>query len=97
SAALMDAASEPGVGLAADGNGGFILPGFIAAFDAAAALVKLMDLLARHDRRLSEVVDALPPVSIAHETVVTPWEAKGTVMRTLVELAKERELVLVDG
>jgi mannose-1-phosphate guanylyltransferase/phosphomannomutase len=97
SAALMDAAEEPGVGFAADGNGGFILPGFLPAFDGAAALVKLLDLLARSGRRLSEVVHGLPRVAIAHETVVTPWESKGTVMRSLVELAKDRELVLVDG
>jgi mannose-1-phosphate guanylyltransferase/phosphomannomutase len=29
--------------------------------------------------------------------VVTPWEHKGLVMRTLVEQSKDRELVLVDG
>ena len=34
---------------------------------------------------------------MVHETVVTPWEQKGTVMRTLVELSKDREVVLVDG
>jgi mannose-1-phosphate guanylyltransferase/phosphomannomutase len=34
---------------------------------------------------------------MAHETVVTPWEQKGTVMRSLVELTKDRELELVDG
>ena len=28
---------------------------------------------------------------------MTPWESKGTVMRSLAELAKDRELVLVDG
>ena len=35
--ALMDAASEPGVGFAASTDGGFILPGFLPAFDAAAS------------------------------------------------------------
>jgi mannose-1-phosphate guanylyltransferase/phosphomannomutase len=34
---------------------------------------------------------------VAHETLVTPWEQKGTVMRSLVEHAKDRPLVLVDG
>ena len=34
---------------------------------------------------------------IAHETVVTPWEQKGLVMRTLVELSKDRRLELIDG
>ena len=43
----MDAASEPGVGFAASTDGGFILPGFLPAFDAAATLVKVLELLAR--------------------------------------------------
>jgi len=28
---------------------------------------------------------------------VTPWEQKGTVMRTLVEMSKDREVTLIDG
>jgi mannose-1-phosphate guanylyltransferase/phosphomannomutase len=36
-------------------------------------------------------------VHVAHESVVTPWEQKGLVMRRVVEEAKEREVVLVDG
>jgi mannose-1-phosphate guanylyltransferase/phosphomannomutase len=43
------------------------------------------------------VVDTLPAVHISHITVVTPWEQKGLVMRTLVERSNERDLVLVDG
>jgi mannose-1-phosphate guanylyltransferase/phosphomannomutase len=95
--ALMEAANQPGVGFAASQDGGFILPGFLPAFDAAAALVKLLELLARHDVRLSKVVADLPRVHIARETVVTPWEQKGMVMRSLVEMSKDRELELVDG
>jgi mannose-1-phosphate guanylyltransferase/phosphomannomutase len=95
-AALADAATEPGVGFAADGEGGFILPGFLPAFDAAAAFVKMLDLLARDGRQLSTVREALPRVHQARETVVTPWDQKGLVMRSLIEHAT-RELVLVDG
>ena len=95
--ALMDAANEPGVGFAASGDGGFILPGFLPAFDAAATFVKVLDLLGRSAVRLSSVVAELPRTHIAHETLVTPWEQKGTVMRSLVEHSKDRELVLVDG
>ena len=94
--ALMTASTEPGVGFAGDGRGGFILPGFLPSFDGAAALVKLLDLLARTDRTLSDVRRALPSVSIVHETVTTPWETKGTVMRSLVETA-DATLLLVDG
>ncbi len=95
--ALMDAATEPGVGFAGNTDGGFILPGFLPAFDAAATFIKTLDLLAYHDRRLSEVVAELPRPHMAHEVVVTPWEQKGTVMRTLVEQSKDREVELVDG
>lgn len=95
--ALMAAASERGVGFAASGDGGFILPDFLPAFDAGAALVKLLELLAKSRTTLSAVREALPRVHIAHQTVVTPWEQKGMVMRTLVELSKDRRLELVDG
>jgi mannose-1-phosphate guanylyltransferase/phosphomannomutase len=94
--ALMEAATDAGVGFASDGNGGYVLPGFLPAFDAAAALVKMLDLLARSGRRLSQVRRSLPSVHLVHETVDTPWETKGMVMRTLVEKA-EGPLVLVDG
>ena len=95
--ALMDAATEPGVGFAANADGGFILPGFMPAFDAAATFIKVLDLLAFHGHRLSEVVAGLPRVHVAHEVVVTPWEQKGMVMRTLVEQSKDRDVELVDG
>jgi mannose-1-phosphate guanylyltransferase/phosphomannomutase len=94
---LMDTAAAGGVSFAASQDGGFIFPEFLPAYDATAALVKLLELLARADTRLSRVVAELPRVHIAHETVVTPWEEKGAVMRTLVERTKDRELVLVDG
>ncbi len=95
-AALMAAAMNPAVGFASDGAGGYILPGFLPAFDAAGALLKMLDLLARHDRSLAEVVAELPKVHLTHESVVTPWEQKGLVMRSLVEMAG-RDIVLVDG
>ncbi len=96
-AALMDASTDKGVGFAADLNGGFIFPSFLPAFDAAASLVKTLDLLAHFDGSLSEIVEGLPRIHMAHERVITPWEQKGTVMRTLVEHSAERELELVDG
>ena len=94
--ALMAAATEPAVGFAADGAGGYILPGFLPAFDAAAALLKMLDLLARSSRSLSAVVDGLPKVHLVHETVVTPWDQKGMVMRSLMEMGS-RDVELVDG
>jgi mannose-1-phosphate guanylyltransferase/phosphomannomutase len=96
-AAVLEASTQPGVGFAGNLDGGFILPGFLPGFDAAAVLVTILDLLARHDTSLSSVVDALPKVHLVHETVVTPWEQKGVVMRSLVEQASGHDTELVDG
>jgi mannose-1-phosphate guanylyltransferase/phosphomannomutase len=97
SSALMEAATEKGVGFAASPAGGYIVPGFLPAFDAAATFVKLLDLLAPLDRPLSDVVTRLPAVHVTHRTIVTPWEQKGTVMRDLVERSVDRDVLLVDG
>jgi mannose-1-phosphate guanylyltransferase/phosphomannomutase len=95
--ALMAASTEPGVAFAGNQQGRFILPGFLPGFDASATLVKVLELLAFHGTRLSEVVASLPRVHVVHETVVTPWEQKGSVMRSLMEQSKDREVELVDG
>ena len=95
--ALSSAAEEAGVGFAADLDGGFIIPGFIPAIDGVAAFVKVLDLLAVRREPLSKLVGGVPPMHVVHERVVTPWESKGTVMRSLVEQNKGRDIELVDG
>lgn len=97
SAALMEDADNPGVGFAANTEGGVILPGFLPAFDAAAGLLKMLDLLAARDTSLAGIVAELPEVHMVHEGVITPWEQKGTVMRTLVEQTHGRDVQLIDG
>ncbi|MBV6507187.1 MAG: Glucose-1-phosphate adenylyltransferase [Acidimicrobiales bacterium] len=95
--ALMDRAKEPDAILVADGCGGFIVPAFLPAFDAAAALVLLMERLALTGRSLSSVVEGLPELNLVEDTVATPWEQKGGVMRELLESSKARQTLLVDG
>ena len=94
---LMEISAGSDVQFASSQEGGYIFPSFLPAYDAAATLVNLMALLASTGERLSQVVSKLPRVHVVHETVVTPWEQKGLVMRTLVERIKDRDLVLVDG
>lgn len=96
-AAIMAAASDPFVSFAGDPSGRYIITGFMPAFDATATFVHLLDLLSGSRRRLSEVVDTLPAVHMAVEIVVTPWEQKGAVMRSLVEQSTDRQIDLVDG
>jgi mannose-1-phosphate guanylyltransferase/phosphomannomutase len=94
--ALMDAALSDRLALAASLDGGFVVPAFLPAFDAVAAFAKMLELLARTGTRLSKVVATLPSTHVVHDTVPTPWEQKGAVMRTLVE-ELDRPLVLIDG
>jgi len=96
-AALMAAAADRAVGFAASGDGGFMVSRFLPAFDASAALVGLLELLARTGTTLGGLRAGLPPVHLVHETVVTPWERKGAVMRMLVERSADRRLEMIDG
>jgi mannose-1-phosphate guanylyltransferase/phosphomannomutase len=94
---LMEMASTAGVHFAGSQEGGYIFPSFLPAYDAVATFTNLLAMLAGTGVRLSKVVSQAPPVHIAHEGVVTPWEQKGMVMRTLVERTKDREVILIDG
>jgi mannose-1-phosphate guanylyltransferase/phosphomannomutase len=94
---LMEVASSPGVRFAASQEGGYIFPAFLPAYDAVATLVETLALLASTGSPLSQVVGRLPPVRVAHEAVVTPWEKKGLVMRMVMDWAKDRDVLLVDG
>lgn len=98
SAALMAAAAdEEGVTFAGDEGGGYVFPGFLPAFDAVLSLAKLLELLAMADTTLDAVVDELPPAYIARRDVPTPWEAKGTVMRRMLEHLNGSRLLTIDG
>lgn len=95
--ALMDAADEPGVGFAMDLEGGVIFPQFLPAFDAAAGLLQVLALLAKSGSTLAEVLEQTPTIYRDHVEVVTPWDHKGLVMRSLVEQTQGRDVELIDG
>lgn len=94
---LMALAASHGVGLAGDGDGGFMFPSFLPAFDAMLAIAKLMELLAAAGTSLAEVVDSLPPYHMATSHVSCAWEFKGKVMRVLSEQYRTTEDTQIDG
>jgi mannose-1-phosphate guanylyltransferase / phosphomannomutase len=94
---LMQAARESGMVLAGDGEGAYVIPDFQPAFDAMAALCKLLELLAPMTTPVSELVAALPDVNISKHTVPCSWALKGLVMRVLTERLADREVDLSDG
>ena len=94
---LMEVAGSGEVDFAASQEGGFIWPSVMPAYDAAATLVQLMDLIAAAGTPLSAIVAEVREPHVAHELVPTPWERKGAVMRGVMERAKDLPTVLVDG
>ena len=82
---LTRAASGEGVVFAGAPGGGYVFPGFLPAYDAIAALCKLLELLAPVGDPLSKLVADLPRPTLVHRQVQCPWALKGAVMRVLNE------------
>ncbi len=93
----VEAAARGEVDFGASHDGRFIFPIFQPTFDGSATLVHLLSLLAISGSGLADVARSLPKAHLCHRTVITPWEQKGMIMRTMVETNQDRDLVLVDG
>jgi mannose-1-phosphate guanylyltransferase/phosphomannomutase len=94
---VLRAAASPSACLATDGEGGFVWPYFFGAFDAMYTLVKLLELRALAGEPLSKATARLPQAAYLTATEFVPWEAKGRVMRTLLEDHRDSNVDLVDG
>lgn len=97
SAQLAAAAQDPDLVLGADGWGGFVVPESSGIVDGMAAFVHLVGLVARTQLPLSEINARIPQSHIARRSIPTPWAAKGSVMRAIVEAAGERTVDTTDG
>jgi len=89
-ALMQKAAEQPDILLLGDGTGHYIFPGFYPVADGLFATAKLMELLARNNARLSEVIADLPPFFLSQARVPCRWESKGKVMRILNQQYHER-------
>ena len=95
--ALMRAARSGDTVFAGAEDGGYVFPEFLLGYDAVMSLARLLELTAVLGLRLRDVVDELPAAHIAKREVPTPWEAKGTVMRRLLERLEGSRLETIDG
>lgn len=97
-ASLMQiGAANLGYLLLGDASGNLIFPSFYPVADGLFATVKLMELLALLQIKLSKVVDALPAYYMAVRKVPCRWEDKGKVMRLLNEEFADRQPDQIDG
>jgi mannose-1-phosphate guanylyltransferase/phosphomannomutase len=93
---MLRAAADERATLASDGRGGFAWP-HQGAFDAMYTVARLLELRARSGRPLSEVRAEVPRWAHLVTQEFCPWEAKGRVMRMLLEQHREERLDLTDG
>ncbi len=94
---LTRAAAGDGVVFAGAPGGGYVFPGFLPAYDAIAALCKLLELLAPVGDPLSKLVSELPRPTLVHRQVQCPWALKGAVMRVLNERYADGNVDTTDG
>jgi mannose-1-phosphate guanylyltransferase/phosphomannomutase len=95
--ALTKAMSEPDMIFGADGRGGFVVPEFSPTLDGIAIFVRLLGLVARTRLSLSQIEARIPSAHLLKRSMPTPWAAKGSVMRTVVEAAGDYEVDTTDG
>ncbi|WP_103936052.1 mannose-1-phosphate guanyltransferase [Thermomonospora echinospora] len=94
---LTKAAAAPDVIFAGDGRGGFVFPEFSNTVDGIAGFVRLVGLVARTRLTLSQIDRRIPEAHLLRRSVPTPWAAKGSVMRHVVEAAGNRTVDTTDG
>src|SRR6202046_1688729 len=95
--ALTKAAAADDVLFAADGRGGLVGAGVARPRGGVAAFARLIGLVARTRLTLSQIDARIPEAHLLRRSMPTPWAAKGSVMRTVVEAAGTREVDTTDG
>jgi mannose-1-phosphate guanylyltransferase/phosphomannomutase len=94
---ITEAADDDDVIFGADGHGGFVVPEFSRNLDGIAAFVRLLGLVARTRLTLSQIDARIPKAHLLRRSMPTPWVAKGSVMRTVMEAAGDRTVDTTDG
>jgi mannose-1-phosphate guanylyltransferase/phosphomannomutase len=74
-----------------------VVPEFSRTVDGIAAFVKLLGLVARTRLTLSQIDARIPEAHLLRRSIPTPWAAKGSVMRTVVEASAGLNVDTTDG
>jgi len=78
-------------------RGGFIFPGFQMGADAILATVRIIEMMARTNTRLSSLRKQFDDLSRQSASVPCPWSKRGMVMRRLITDSTEKQRQLIDG
>jgi mannose-1-phosphate guanylyltransferase / phosphomannomutase len=66
-------------------------------FDAIAGLVKILDFMNLNHYRLSDLVDMIPDFHMDKREVECPWDAKGKVIRQLIQDSSGQNIETLEG
>ncbi len=66
-------------------------------FDAIAALIYLLDLLASQDLTLGTLLEEIPAIRVREREIPCPWNYKGRVMRRLIQETSRDRTEMIDG
>jgi len=95
--AMMEVRHASEVSYVGGTRGGFIFPGFQTGADGLFAMVKILQMLAGTNERLSELRKRYDQYSRETVSVPCPWSKKGLVMRRLITESAAKQRQLVDG
>ena len=95
--AVLRAALHADAVLASDGAGGYCWPDFQVAFDAVFTAARTLELMAKCKTGLGPMRAAMPAVGYHRQDEFCPWEAKGRVMRLVMERHLKDRVDLTDG
>ncbi|MBN1401747.1 MAG: NTP transferase domain-containing protein [Anaerolineae bacterium] len=95
--AMMQAANNREVIMAADSNGAFIWPGFQPFVDGMMTVARMLEYTTTQGTTLMDAIAAVPEYHIDRGFVDCPWESKGTVMRLLNQQYRDRMAAQIDG
>ncbi|MEW5946571.1 MAG: sugar phosphate nucleotidyltransferase [bacterium] len=94
---MAETLGNPKICFGGDTKGGFMFPEFQPVFDAMVSLSKILELTALHGIDAAELNASIPEIYIEQDAVSCTWDAKGRLMRVLVDRFKNRKLDLTDG
>ena len=77
-----------------EGNGGLIFPDFQYCRDSAMSIAKILEIMSRENKKLSELIDQLPKFETFNTKMPCPNDKKNIVMKTLTQQTKKDKNVI---
>ncbi len=95
--ALMEAASDKELRFVGGTKGGFIFNEFLFASDGMYSIAKLLECIAKTNKRIGELDRETPRLKFIKKNVSCPWHVKGKVLRKLTEHSENIPRQLIEG